>query len=66
MKKSFIINLTPLMLVLAIAGVIIKLAGGTEASWWIILLPLYGPPVLVGAGLWIVFIGAIIFSFFKK
>lgn len=65
-NKTIVINLTPIMLALAGIGAMIKLTGGTDASWWIILLPLYGPFVLVAAALWAVFIVAIIFSFFKR
>lgn len=52
--------------VLGILFVVLKLTGVIGWSWLWVLLPFWGPLVLVGAVTFFVFISAIVFAFFSK
>lgn len=51
---------------LTIAFIVLKLTGVISWSWWLVLLPLYGPFLLVLTVLLIAGIGALIVSLFKR
>lgn len=56
----------PVTSILGIAFIVLKLTGYISWSWVWVLAPFWAPIALVGVCLMIMFIGAIIFAFFKK
>lgn len=45
MEKTTVVS-TPILGLLGIAFIVLKLCGVINWSWWLVLLPIYGPIVL--------------------
>lgn len=64
--KTTVVNYFPVASILGIAFIVLKLTGFINWSWIWVLAPFWIPILLSAAFLFLVFIGALIFAFFKR